>query len=36
MTRERYDQAMYLFIGLFKIAFLVFNLVPWIVLTIIA
>lgn len=35
ISRENFDIAMYSFIGLFKLFILVFNLVPYIVLTII-
>jgi len=34
MPRETFPIAMYAFVGLFKIFFLVFNLVPYIVLSI--
>ena len=35
MPRETFNAVFYLSIGLYKIAFLAFNVVPWIVLTII-
>ncbi len=34
MTRDSYHFAMYSFIGLYKVLFLVFNLVPYIALKI--
>jgi hypothetical protein len=36
IPRESFDVLIYAFIGLFKIFFLVFNLVPFLALTIIA
>ncbi|MES9964886.1 MAG: DUF6868 family protein [Candidatus Sedimenticola sp. 20ELBAFRAG] len=36
ISRERFDLVIYCFIGLFKILFLVFNLVPYLALLIIA
>lgn len=36
MSRETFNAALYLGIGIYKILVFVFNLVPWIVLTIIA
>lgn len=36
MTREKFDLIMYFFIGIFKIFFIIFNLVPFFVLLIIA
>lgn len=36
MTREKFDLIMYSFIGIFKIFFIIFNLVPFLVLLIIA
>lgn len=35
ISRETFDIAMYSFLGLYKIAFLVFNLVPYLALLII-
>jgi len=35
MPREQFDLVMYKFIGLFKIMFLVFNLVPYLALQIV-
>jgi hypothetical protein len=35
LSRETFDLAMYCFIGLFKIFFLVFNLVPWLALVVV-
>lgn len=35
IPRENFDLVMYCFIGLFKIFFLVFNLIPWLALLII-
>ncbi len=35
MTKEKFTFAMYLFIGIYKILFFVFNVVPWIALEII-
>jgi hypothetical protein len=32
LTRDSFNNAMYLFIGLFKIFFIVFNLVPYLAL----
>jgi hypothetical protein len=34
ITRETYNVVIYSFLGLFKIVFLVFNLVPYVVLLI--
>jgi hypothetical protein len=36
IPREQFDLAMYKFIGMFKVLFLVFNLVPYMALLIIA
>lgn len=36
ISRESFNLLMYSFLGLFKIVFIVFNLVPYIVLLIIA
>ena len=36
ISRENFDVLIYAFIGLYKIFFLVFNLVPFLALTIIA
>lgn len=36
MTRENFNIAVYWFIGLYKVLFIVFNLVPYIVLKIMA
>ena len=36
ISRETFDVAIYCFLGLFKILFLMFNLIPFIVLTILA
>ena len=36
MPREKFDFALYLFLGLYKILVIVFCFVPWIVLEIIA
>jgi hypothetical protein len=35
MPREMFNVVIYSFIGLFKIVFLVFNVVPWVALLII-
>lgn len=35
IPRETFNVVMYAFLGLFKIVFLVFNLVPWIALLIV-
>jgi len=35
ITRDQFNLAMYAFLGLFKVMFLVFNLVPFIALLII-
>lgn len=35
ISRETFNIIMYCFLGLFKIAFLLFNLVPWVVLIIV-
>jgi len=35
ISRESFDVAMYSFLGLYKLAFLVFNLVPYLALLII-
>jgi len=35
MPRETFNVVIYSFLGLFKIAFLVFNVVPWVALLII-
>lgn len=35
ITREAFSETMYRFLGLFKLLFLVFNLVPWVALKII-
>ena len=35
LSRETFDSSIYGLLGVFKILFLVFNLVPWIALTII-
>jgi len=36
LTRDSFNNAMYLFIGLFKIFFLVFNLAPYLALLLIS
>ena len=36
ISRDSFDLLIYAFLGLFKIFFLVFNLVPWLALLIIA
>lgn len=36
ISREHFELAMYCFLGLFKIMFLVFNLVPYIALKLMA
>ena len=36
MTRENFNSAMYYFLGFFKIIFLFFNVVPYIVLLMLA
>jgi hypothetical protein len=35
ISQETFNIVMYCFLGLFKIIFLVFNLVPWLVLLIV-
>jgi hypothetical protein len=35
IPRETFDIIMYCFLGLFKIFFLVFNLVPWVALIVV-
>ena len=35
IARENFDLIFYAFLGLFKVVFIFFNLVPWIVLSII-
>jgi len=35
ISREQYDLAMYAFLGLFKVMFLVFNLTPYLALLLI-
>lgn len=35
IPRETFDVVMYSFLGLFKVIFLVFNVVPWLALMII-
>jgi hypothetical protein len=35
ITRETFNTIMYCFLGLFKIFFLIFNLVPWVALIIV-
>jgi len=35
ISRETFDVAIYAFLGLFKVLFLIFNLVPYIALSII-
>ena len=35
LTREFFDSAMYAFLGLYKILFLVFNLIPYVALRLI-
>jgi hypothetical protein len=35
MPRETFNVVIYSFLGLFKIVFLVFNVVPWVALLII-
>jgi Family of unknown function (DUF6868) len=35
VSRETFDTAMYSFLGLYKLAFLVFNIVPYLALLII-
>ncbi len=35
IARESFSEVMYRFLGLFKLLFLLFNLVPWIALKII-
>lgn len=35
MTRDNFDLIMYCFIGVFKIFFIIFNLIPFLVLLII-
>lgn len=36
ITREAFSETMYRFLGLFKVLFLLFNLVPWIAFKIIS
>ncbi len=36
MDRERFNQVFYLFLGIYKIFFVIFNAVPYIVLLIIS
>jgi hypothetical protein len=36
MTRDAFNTVLYLLIGIYKIFLFVFNIVPWIALTIIA
>jgi cell shape-determining protein MreC len=36
IPRETFNIVMYSFLGLFKIIFLVFNLIPWVALIIVA
>jgi len=35
ISREHFDLAFYSFLGLFKVFFIIFNLVPWLALLII-
>lgn len=35
IPRDTYNVAMYAFLGLFKIVFIVFNVVPWVALLIV-
>ena len=35
ISREAYDVAIYAFLGVFKIVFIVFNLVPYLALSIV-
>lgn len=35
LPRDTFNMAMYSFLGLFKIVFIVFNLVPWVALLIV-
>lgn len=35
MSREQFSMAIYLWVGLYKIVFITFNLIPWLALEII-
>jgi len=36
MPRDRFSAAIYLLLGLYKVGVMIFNVVPWIVLSILA